>query len=497
MRRSGVILLIISGMIVKLTGLLFKIPLTALLGESGMGYFNSAYTLFTWFYMISTAGLPTAEALMISDAHAKKNSRQIRRILHISLAAFAIIGIIGCGTMIFGADFFTRLMRIEKSRLAMLAIAPTLVFICQSAALRGYFQGMGEAIPHALSQLAEAFGKLFLGVGLAKYAISLGHDTHSAAAYAAFGLMIGVGAGTFVLYLSLPFVRSAKSDLKADLRFVIVHKLITAAIPITLSAGLSSLSGLLDSVIMTRRLHDIGLSQLEAAAIWGNYSSLALPMFNLPPALIYPLAYALMPEITENISANRIDLAKKSCRRTIQLTVAIAIPASLGLAALSKPILSLFFTNDLAARGAGMLTLLAPSSFLLCILAITNTVLQAQRRERSAMWAMFFGILTKIISAWFLIPKIGKYGTPISTFLCYLTAVGISIVQIAHTPLGEEFIFNSYSIWIAGGISGVTAAVFVRQIAGTIPAIATAIVIYTMVCGKRIMKIWNNKMEEK
>lgn len=499
MRKSGVVFLTLASIIVKLTGLLFKIPLTALLGESGMGYFNSAYTIFTWFYMISTAGLPTAAAMLISDARAHGNSRQIRRILHLSMLIFAVLGVIGCGAMILGAGFFARIMRIDASQSAILAIAPTLIFICQSAALRGYFQGMGEAAPHAISQLAEAFGKLFLGIGLAKYAILIGADTPTTAAYAAFGLTVGVGAGMLVLYLSLIFVRATSSgdpDTKAENTTVILHKLFTAAIPITLSAGLSSLSGLLDSFIMTRRLHDIGFSQLEAAAVWGNYSSLALPMVNLPPALIYPLAYALMPELSENISKKRLNDAKKSCERAVQLTEAVAIPCTLGLAALAEPILSLFFTNELAERGSKMLIALAPSSFLVCILALTNTILQVQRRERDAMWAMLFGVLTKAVSAWLLIPRIGRLGTPISTVLCYLTAVTISIVRISQTPLSGGMQFRTCNWWIFGGGMAVTAAIFVRQIAGTIPAIATAVVVYALICGRRVIKIWNNKTEE-
>ena len=488
----GVLFLAVSTIIVKFTGLLFKIPLTALIGESGMGYFNSAYTLFTWFYMISTAGLPVAAAMMISGARAEGKRRLIMRIFRLTLVVFLLLGLLGSGIMVFGAGWFSSLMRVEKSKLSMLAIAPTLFLICQSSALRGYFQGLGELAPHALSQIAEALGKLFLGLALAKYAISLGKPVEVAAAYAAFGLTIGVGAGMLVLYLSLLFVKNDEGSLPDEssepLR-ILLKRLFSAALPITLSAGLSSLSGLLDGMLMTRGLHSLGLSQVESAAIWGNYSSLALPMFNLPPVLIYPIVYALTPELSALLAAKDFEGARVRCKRTFSLTAAIAIPCSLGLAALAEPILALLFDDALAHRGAGMLMLLAPASFLVSLLAVTNTILQACGRGRDTLVAMAAGVGVKIISAWLLIPEIGRFGTPVSTFLCYLVCVGLSLGFIDSTPLHRLFTPSLCSFWIAGAGAAVTLAVIVCPIFGVLPAMLAAGAGYGGICGRRIFKI--------
>lgn len=488
----GVLFLTVSTIIVKFAGLLFKIPLTALIGESGMGYFNSAYTLFTWFYMISTAGLPVAAAMMISSAKAEGKRRLIRRIFRLTLVVFIGFGLVGSGIMAFGAGWFSSLMKVGKSRLSMLAIAPTLFLICQSAALRGYFQGLGELVPHALSQIAEALGKLFLGLALAKYALSKGEPIEVAAAYAAFGLTVGVGAGMVVLYLSLLFVKNDEGDLNdvcSERLGSLLRRLFSAALPITLSAGLSSLSGLLDGFLMTRGLHSLGLSQLESAAVWGNYSSLALPMFNLPPVLIYPLVYALTPELTALLASNDICGARKRCKRTFSLTAALAIPCSLGLAALAEPILALFYDAKLAERGAEMLILLAPASFLVCLLAVTNTVLQVCGRGRDTLYAMALGVLTKLVSAWILIPRIGKLGTPISTFLCYFVCVGLSLIFIDFTPLAGLFTPKLCALWAVGSCLSVTLAVMVFPRLGVLPAMLAAIVSYALICGRRILKI--------
>lgn len=480
------LLLVFAAVISKVAGLLFKIPLTALIGEVGMGYFNSAYTLFAWFYMVATSGLPTASAMMISGARQNGNFSQIRRIFHVTLILFLLIGLILSAVMLLGADRFAAVMKVDRARFAMATIAPTLFLICQSAALRGYFQGMNMLMPHALSQVAEALGKLFLGLALAKYALSVGHSVEIAAAYAAFGLTAGVGIGLLVLYISLLFVHFDEGGI-SDQRHKILAELVKCSLPIAASSGLSSLSGLLDGVLLTRGLHSAGLSQTASAAVWGNYSSLALPMFNLPPVLIYPVIYSLTPELTGLLAAKDIDGARKKCRRAFELTAAVSIPCAVGLAAFAEPILSLFFADDLAERGAQMLIILAPASFLLCLLGVTNTILQSCGRSELALCATFFGILTKILSAVLLIPKFGKLGTPLSTFLCYIVSVGMSLVFIESTELAGGFAPKICLKWILwSGISvGLAVMVFVRF--GIIVAIFAAALCYFIGCGKRML----------
>ena len=578
-----VVFLTVSNIIVKFAGLLFKIPMTALIGEEGMGYFNSAYTLFTWFYMVSTAGLPAASAMMISRARALGKYRETRRIFRLSLAIFLCLGIVTSSVMIFGADFFARLMKVERSAPAIIAIAPTLFFICQSAALRGYFQGCGELRPHALSQTAEALGKLALGVALAKYATGKGASPELTAAWAAVGLTIGIAAGMLVLYMSLLFtkrLRNPELSGVGDMRVVdeprtiaaarsendtytysarsargndytynsrsastaraadnsnsantaraaakpravktagkparqtqpvasigaTARRLVSIALPITLSSSLMSLTGLIDTLIMTRRLHDIGLSQTETIAIYGNYTSLAVPMFNLPPVLIYPLTYMLMPKLAALLERDE-SRGLTLCRTIVSLTAMISIPAALGLCALSEPILGLLFESEVAERGAMLLTLLAPSSFFVCILALTNTILQASGHERIPLFALTIGSVVKLVSSWALIPVLDKYGTPVSTFLCYFVICTISISAISsRTRLGQAFSPRLIAIPLINSTVAVTLAVIVEQAfrarigarPAALAAIAIAVAVYLPLTLPRALKLIKSTQE--
>ena len=468
-------LLTASGLVVKLAGLFFKLPLTTLIGEEGMGYFNTAYTLFVWFYTLSTSGLPTAEAMMISRTERKTADK--RKILIVSLLIFLVLGILGTLVMAAGADGFSKLLKAEKSSLPILAVSPVLFFICLSAALRGYFQGIGELRPHAFSQISEAAGKLFLGVALAKWSRDRGDPPDVAAAWAALGLGGGIVAGLIVLMLSFIVTnRQTKNQTgSSGLKIVNIAKnLAKSAIPITLSASAMSLTSILDTLVMTRRLAETGLSQAETIAIYGNYSSLAVPMFNLPPVLVYPIAYALMPVLSSlyktpvvqngtkrgsEWSTETRQNASSACAEAARMTMLISLPCVVGMTVLSGNVLSLLFPEELAKRGAMMLTLLAPSSFFVCLLALKNTILQAFGREKTALYAVLAGSAVKLVSSWFLIP-----------FLCYFVICLIDAAAIArYTPVNPSSDIFAVKISARPLVSSYISVLFAAMICRILP----------------------------
>ena len=101
---SGVLILTVSNLIIKVIGLLFKIPMNHTVGDEGMGYYNTAYTFYTYLYMVSTAGLPTAISIMISDSKANCQFKQVKRIYRIAMVLFIVIGLLGTSIMLFVAD---------------------------------------------------------------------------------------------------------------------------------------------------------------------------------------------------------------------------------------------------------------------------------------------------------------------------------------------------------------------------------------------------------
>jgi len=469
----------VSGLFVKAAGLFYKVPLTRFIGEEGMGYYSSAYALFTWIYMLTSSGLPSAASVLIAGYGERTRQNGARRVLGVSLLVFTFAGTAFGLVLYFGAFEIATLMRMEKAAPAIRAVAPTLVFISAASAFRGYFQGMGNFVPHSVSQVVEAVFKAVVGVLLARTMIIGGCTVSEASAGAVSGITAGVFFGALIL-LAAFVITAKKSDIsEGTSKRSLAAKLVKTSFPIAISSGVMSLSGIMDSFIMSRSLHNAGMSQAECAAIFGNYSSLAVPFFNLPPVLTLPVSYALLPALSGALAMGNCKKAAELTRDAFTRTAMLCVPACVGMCAMSEPILSLLFEDAVAERGALMLTLLAPSSALLCMLSLFNTVLQASSHERLPIVSMLIGASAKLAATYFLTPHIGKYATPVSTFVCYFTAALISFIFIVRkTALTSAFKADAVLAPIMLSMIGVGAAAIAYPFVGTVISVGIAAVGY-------------------
>ena len=436
---SGVLFLGGANILVKVIGLLFKIPLSHYLGDEGMGYFNAAYQIYTWLYMLSTAGLPVAVSILISESRARGDGRRADRIFKITLRLFLILGIFGAAIMLFGARPLAMLIGSPDARYAMVSIAPTLLFVCLSGGLRGYFQGFQQMAPTAFSQVLEALGKLLIGVLGAVYAIRQGFSLPIVAAFSVAGLAIGEAVAFLYLWLARYryekkgklFLLSTNRDRPVE-EGRIIPRLLRIALPITASASVMGLTGLIDLVMVQRRLQSIGYTVSAATAFYGSYTTLAVPMFNLPPALIYPITTAIVPLLSATLAAGNRGALDRLIQSSMRVASLISLPCSLGLSLFSRPILRLFFPIEMVEDAAPMLSILALAIFFLSLLTVTNAVLQANDMAKYPMLSMLVGGGVKVAAGYLLIglPEIGAAGVPFSTLLCYIVAASFNLYFI-------------------------------------------------------------------
>ena len=213
----GAIILSAATIIVKLIGALFKLPLFNLLGGDGMGYFGTAYNLFNPIYALAISGFPVAVSKLVSEQIALRRFRDVRRILTVSKYLFIGSGLIGFLIIFFGAGPFVKLIDNPGSYLAVVAIAPSIFFCCIMSIYRGYYVGMSNMYPTAISQVIEAVVKLICGLGFAWGAMrwcmgqyettgrimgqvvpSIEQAQSVACAYGAAGAVLGMTVSTFV-----------------------------------------------------------------------------------------------------------------------------------------------------------------------------------------------------------------------------------------------------------------------------------------------------------
>ncbi|MGN1409352.1 MAG: oligosaccharide flippase family protein [Eubacteriales bacterium] len=434
---TGVVILTVSNLLVKVAGLLFKVPMNYIVGDTGMGYYNSAYSIYTLFYMLSTSGLPVAISVMVSEKKAEGNIAAAKTVFRLASVIFASVGLAVCAVMFFASDELAELIKSDKSALSVAVAAPTMFFICVSSAYRGYFQGCGNMLQTAVSQLIEAMGKLVVGVAAALYAIRMGYEIHIVAAYAVAGLTLGSLCG--MVYLMIAGFLRGDRDLISDVPISntktawsdVLRRFVKISIPVTLSASVMSLTNTLDTAMIQRILTESGMTGEQAASLYGNYTSLAVPMFNLPPVLVYPIAYSLVPVVAAASGSGNIAQASEKITLSLKYAVIIGLPCAMGLSTLADPILCLLYKESSAHTASFLLTLLAPSSMFVCILAITNSVLQGCGKENMPVLSMLVGGAVKLVSGAFLLRIYGISGAPVSTFLCYLTVTAMNLYFVA------------------------------------------------------------------
>ena len=470
---TGVIALSLSTLAVKVIGLGFKIPMLSFLGTEGMGYFNSAYEIYALLCVIATSGLPVALSMMVSRAIARGDYYRVRQTYRGALCFFLIIGALGTGTMMAASGRLADAIGNPNARMCIYAIGPALLFVCVASAIRGYCQGFGDMSPTAVSQLIEALSKLGFGVAFAYLALKRGYSISIVAAFAIFGITVGcLISAIYLLILSKrDRYRCNTPNGASGICGGAVAELIKISFPITLGASAMGITRILDMTLIMQRLQDIGVSVDEANSIYGAYTTLAVPIFSLIPALITPVSMALVPHLSSSLESGDRAAEQSVVETSLRITTVFAIPASLGVAALSKPILELLFSGQTEAIdiSAPLLSVLAISIPFSCLITTTNAVLQSHKRIVVPLISMAIGVIVKLLVSYFLIgdPRIGTVGAPIGSLLCAVTVTVINIWVMSAYP-GQKISIKK---------------VFIRPLVAATVAVALAVAVFIWLRG--------------
>lgn len=450
---SGVAVLTISTFIVKIIGMFYKIPMMAYLGAEGMGYFNSAYDIYSLLFVISTTGIPVAISILISENKEKGRIANLKRIYRISLIILATLGLIGALLLAFFHKELAVMIKNDSASYSILAISPTILLICVASAIRGYFQGNQIMMPTAVSQVIEAMGKLLLGLGFAIIAINKGFSPPIVAAFAVLGLTVGVALSLLylVIYKLLHKLSNSNAniDQSLDSSSDIVKSILSIAIPITISSTILGLTKIIDMTMILGRLNEIGYSQAETNAIYGSYSTMAVSLYNLPATIISTITLPLVPMLASAIESGNKHKENSVITSSLKLTAIVAMPAGLGISVFSKQILELLFFSQKEEIDyvAPLLSLLGLSVFLTSMITTTNAILQSYKMVKKPIISMVVGTVVKIVFAYLLIgsERINIYGAPISTFISITVIASINLYFIIKTTGGIASVLELFA----------------------------------------------------
>lgn len=511
----GAAILVVATMLVKVIGAVFKIPLSSLIGTLGFGYFTSAYDLFLPIYSLAMAGLPIAISRMVAENVAKKQFNDVKQTLRISRIAFLVSGAVGFVIMAIATVVFFNITGDGRTLPSILVIAPSILFCCVMSVYRGYYEGMRNMTPTAVSNVIEALGKLILGLGFAFLVIKIRGDlTPETASLAAAGAMLGITVGTALgaLYLVIkfkkdnglisaeeydasPLAKSGKQTLKI---------LITIAIPIALGSLAQNVASLID-VTMVK-----GLIADDAEIVKGIYSSLigseistdadvanflygvrgqAFTLFNLIPTITSVMGVSALPVLATSWTNGDRAEVKKNMSSIIKLTSLIALPAGVGLAFLGGPVMSLIYgTEEAVLIGGPMLTVFGVAAVFSGLAMPLTNMLQAIGKQIVPVINIAIGAVVKIVVNFILVgnPEINILGSAIGTLCCYLyIAIANFICLVKFTKTMPNLVSGFVKPLVSALCCGMSAlGVTVLLNGGKIPTIlgvAVAAMVYFVV----------------
>lgn len=473
----GAMILTLGVIAVKIMGALFKIPLNWIIEEDGMGYFTTAYSFYSPIYSLATAGFPVAISRMVSLNSARGRYHDVRQIHRVSIPVFLSVGVLGFIMILAGSGFYVRAMGNEDALPAMLVLAPAILFSCMASIYRGYYEGLRNMAPTAVSEMIEALCRLLFGLcasafllqtGLREYelsgtvfgtpAASLEQARALALPWAAAGAIGGVTVGTAagVLYLFLRHRMrgdgiSAQKEKRSPppLSFRKTAKiLLKTALPIGLGAVAVNIAGLVDTTFL--QVGVMGILSHDSAALLKQYEGMipvyhlenpetipnflfgcyanAHTLFMLIPAVTQAFGVSALPNVTAAWGTSNPRALQKSMESVLRMTALFSFPAGIGMAVLSGPIVSLLFGSRAAAPIiARLLPIMAAGAVFASISTPLQSMLQAVGRMDIPLKLLGVGLLLKAgLNFWLTsIPELNILGAAVGTLSCYvLIAVG-------------------------------------------------------------------------
>ena len=431
---KGAVILIIANLLVKLIGAAFKIPLTWLIGDYGMGLFNSAYTLYALLFTIATSGFPIAISKMVAESLAKGQEREARRVFTISLFVLGILGALGAAFLYFGAHVIASWMQNTDIAVGIMAIAPAVFFVAISCAFRGYFQGKQNMLPTGLSNIMEALGKLVIGYIAAFFMLRWGIEM--AAAGAIYGVAFGTALSSLLLFILFLWEKRGRILPKATAPLrswgSLAKQLLIIAIPITLGAAVQSITQVIDSFSVVARLQIIPwIDSTMATTMYGAYVTKAVTLFGLPLALVVALSTSVVPNIASNLAEGDEGAAKRVISLLFRITTIIAIPCAVGMWALAMPIIQTLYGTNVPDYSARLLEIISVSAVFASLLSVSSAVLQSYGKMHLPVIFMVIGGIVKLSINWFFIPRWGIVAAPISTDVCYFVIIALNLTAVA------------------------------------------------------------------
>ena len=463
--QQGALLLLCSAVIVKFIGALFKIPLSSkyCLGDLGFGYFSSAYDLFTPFYALAMAGLPVAVSKTASEHLAKGRYGDVWQLLKVCRRVYLAAGLI-CFLCLSAIIYpFSKLTDSTGAGIySLFAMTPSVVFCCLMSSYRGFYQGLNNMLPTAVSELLEALCKLVLGFGFGFFTVKITGNVAFGAAAAILGITVGTAVSTFYLKLYFRIKGDGISPDKLSGSPILggrsaAKALILIAVPVALASLAGNIALILDALTVRRQLSALDegsfniIREMNAYSVADYNKTAVLPitngqlsallygirgkaytLFNLVPTLTTVIGVSAVPVIAGLNAEKDYKALNRNLNSALKLVSLISLPAGIGLFVASDRIMELLYDSAASVEiGAPLLKIFGIAAVFAGISIPLTGILQAMGKQKTALINIGAGAAVKLIIGMLTVavPEINVNGAALGTLACY------AVIFVLHTAV--------------------------------------------------------------
>ncbi|MCQ6560895.1 stage V sporulation protein B [Paenibacillus mendelii] len=438
---KGALILLTAGVINRILGFAPRIALPRIIGAEGVGLYQLGYPFLIVLLTLITGGIPLAVAKWIAEAQTNGDTKRVKHIFRAAMGLTVTISVVLTGVFLWLTPWVTRTL-LTDSRVyqTFLSMSPMLIIVGISSVYRGYFQGMQNMVPTAVSQTIETLFRIVFQLLLAVMLLPYG------LAWAAAGAMLGVVAGEIagLAILLWQYKRHKKHEPEAETtkdetltaaplpksfskagmpmkRQPVLRRLIGLSVPVTASRMIGSISYLLESILTARALAAAGIATGVATAQYGSLQGMIIPILLLPTALTYSLAVSLVPSLSEAAAQGNRPLIHKRLHQSMRLALVSGAPFVVVMSLFAEPICRILYNH---ADIAPMLLLMAPIGLFIYLQAPLQASLQALNKPGTALLNTFIGAVVKLLLIIKLAsdPELGIYGA--------LIAINVNIVLV-------------------------------------------------------------------
>lgn len=428
---KGSIILGVAGILTRFLGLFFRWPLIMLIGDEGIGYYQMSYPLYM-FFVAMASGIPVAISKMISEKNAVNDINGSFEVMKESAILMMIIGTGTTCTLFFFARPIISFLRWDiKSYYSLIGISFAPIVISFMTIFRGFFQGLQNMTPSAISQIIEQVGRVIFGVGLA--VILLPRGIEYSAGGAAFGATGGAIFGSIYLYSKYKNIKRSYGVKKIKSNPKVLNNILRIAIPISLGATVGTIMSLIDSILVPQKLLQAGFTNTQATVLYAQLTGKASVIVNIPLTLSMAICTSLIPIIAENYILKKHTELRNKIYISMKMSAIIAIPCMFGLFFLAEPVMKLIFPGRF--EGIEILKYLSLSIPFIIITQTTTSILQGTGNYIKPVINLLIGCIVKVILTWTLVSmkSFNIYGAVIASIGAYLVSTILNLITLKVT----------------------------------------------------------------